>query len=268
MQSLNIDEIKQVQLDILDEIARICIKNDIEFFLAYGSLIGAMRHQGIIPWDDDVDIWMKRSHYEKFIKCFDAEKSSDLYAKDFCDDGKSIFQFLKVVNTQTLVRENFIRKDIDLRIWVDVFPLDESTENIGNLRVARKISRLLWIRSFALADASVGSNAVVRLAKKIISPFARKVDVPKLCAKIDSLAKTKDSKGKPSSYLVDLVAEASLHYSYKKSWFDSVEYAKFEGREMPVPAMYDEILTLRYGNWRQVPKEEDRAVHICQSYRI
>ena len=268
MQPLNADEVKQIQLDILDEIARICKKNDIEFFLAYGSLIGAMRHQGVIPWDDDIDIWMKRAHYEKFIKCFNEKKSSDIYAKDFCDDGKSIFQFLKVINTQTSVKENFIRKDVNLGIWVDVFPLDESSDTILRLGVARKISRLLWIRSFALADPDVGSSAFVKLAKKIISPFARKVNVSQLCAKVDRLAKTKDANGEAGSHLADLVAEATLDYSYNKSWFDHVEYAEFEGRQMPVPAFYDEILTLRYGNWRQVPPEKDRAVHICQSYRI
>ena len=266
MQPLNAEEVRQIQLDILDEIARICEKNDIEFFLAYGSLIGAVRHQGIIPWDDDIDIWMKRAHYDKFLSCFDAEKSSDVYAKDFCDDGKSVFQFLKVVNKTTNIKENFIRKDIGLGIWVDVFPLDEISEDAQDFAVIRKISRLAWIRSFALADANVGSSALVRLAKKIISPFARKFDVPRLCAKIDRLAK--DSNCKSGGFLADLVAEASLGFMYEKTWFDHVEYAEFEGRQMPVPAMIDEILSLRYGNWRQVPSEEDRAVHICQAYRI
>ena len=97
MERLTIDDMKEIQLELMDELDRVCREQGITYFLAYGSLLGAVRHGGFIPWDDDMDVVMLRADYERLIAGFDEWKSSDRFSLAWYRDGKSIYSFVKLV---------------------------------------------------------------------------------------------------------------------------------------------------------------------------
>ena len=146
---------------------------------------------------------------------------------------------------------------------MDIFPL----ENFDPARagLVKKHSRVgLW-RSFAVADPTVGSSAVVRLAKKIVCPFAKHADLYKLAEKLDGIAR-KMNEG-ASDRVIDILGEGNLSKSYPKSLFKPVRM-KFEDREFTAPAGAEEYLAIEYGDWRTPPAESDRTVHVIEAYRL
>ena len=238
MERLSVDDMKAIELDIMDEIDRVCAAHGVEYFLGYGTLLGAVRHGGFIPWDDDMDIVMMRDQYELLMEHFNEWRTSERFKLVSYRDKSSIYQFAKIVDTTTIIYENFVGKK--------------------HARVG------LW-RSFAVADPTVGSSAVVRLAKKIVCPFAKHSDLYKLAAKLDGIAR-EVNKG-ASDRVIDVVGEGNPDKTYPKSLFKPVRM-KFEDREYTAPAGAEEFLTIEYGDWRTPPAESDRAVHVMEAYRL
>jgi len=115
------DELKRIELGILRDVARFCEKHGIRYFLSGGTLLGAVRHKGFIPWDDDVDIAMLRPDYERFLR----EYRSERYTIRSLETDGYVAAFAKVIDTKTIVEENEISLK-GLGVWLDVFPLDGS----------------------------------------------------------------------------------------------------------------------------------------------
>lgn len=194
MERLTIDDMKEIQLELMDELDRVCREQGITYFLAYGSLLGAVRHGGFIPWDDDMDVVMLRADYERLIAGFDEWKSSDRFSLAWYRDGKSIYSFVKLVDTTTRVLENFVDKKTSTGVWVDIFPLEDLKP--GDRRPYRKNALLSLVRGFIVADPSVGSSAFVKLVKRIVCPFARRLDALKYARAIDENARDANRGGK------------------------------------------------------------------------
>ena len=147
---LSMDEIKSVELEILKYIHNFCIENDIKYFLNYGTLIGAVRHKGFIPWDDDIDICMFRKDYEKFIDLF--SKDDGIYKiLSLETDDKYYNNFMKVINSKTKIEDERNYKTYDLGIFVDIFPID----SFDDLKLVEKTYKL---ESFKLLSFSKKEN--------------------------------------------------------------------------------------------------------------
>ena len=162
MDPLSIEDMKLIELDIMDEIDRVCAAHGVEYFMGYGTLLGAMRHGGFIPWDDDMDIVMMRDQYELLMDNFNDWRTSERFKLVSYRDGSSIYQFAKIVDTTTIVYENFVGKKAATGVWVDIFPLENYDPSKTSLLA--KNDRWGLLRSFAVADPSVGSTFAVRLA--------------------------------------------------------------------------------------------------------
>lgn len=122
MKEMTYEELRVIQLDILQYIHDFCINNDIKYSLAYGTLLGAVRHGGYIPWDDDIDIAMPRKDYERFINLFNDK--TGVYQVYECRKNKDyMIAFAKVCDNRTLIDERANTKKIG--IFVDVFPIDD-----------------------------------------------------------------------------------------------------------------------------------------------
>lgn len=265
-EQLTLDAMKSIELEIMDEIDAICRKNHIPYFLMYGTLIGAHRHEGFIPWDDDIDICMFRSDYERFVELFAESRSTDRFDLIFYRNGKAFFPFAKVVDTTTVVYENFVRKDVGTGVWVDIFILDDIDPAAPNLKALyRKRNRANLLYSFTVADPNVGSSAMVKLAKRIICPIVRNRDPQKPARIIDETA-TQLSSG-TSAYVTDFVGEGIPEHVFNRNLFEPEE-VDFEDRKYLAPKGYEDILTTIYGDWRTPPAEGNRPIHTCEAYKL
>ena len=264
MEPLSVNEVKSIELEILDEFVRICSEQGITYYLGYGTLLGAARHEGFIPWDDDIDVIMMREDYERLVAGFDWWRSSDRFSLAFYRDGRSVYPFAKIVDANTLVKEDFARKDIATGVWIDVFPLDRV--DLSDLRASKRIGRLSLARSFIVADPSVGSSFLAKAAKRIVCPVAHRLDAVKYARLIDESAR--DACDRDTGYVAALVDDGYPPRPIPDAVFSSVVHLPFEGRSLSVPSGYKELLGLHYGDWKQIPPEDKRAVHVVEAYRL
>ena len=230
MGSLSLEEIKKVELDALCELDRVCKAHGLSYFLAYGTLLGALRHQGFIPWDDDVDVHMTREDYERFYGLCRDGALRDPYRITSYRDGSSIYGFLKLVDTRTVAKETFIDEKNAQGLWVDVFPLERvDITDPGLPRVRRRAARLLWWRSIAATDPRYARSTAARLVKRVIHPFTRRLDQYGIAREADLLAQSANATGRvePENLrylvLVDDCAE------FMPEDFSDARRAPFEG---------------------------------------
>lgn len=139
MKQITQEELKNIQVNILDRVKAFCDANEIEYFLFAGTLLGAVRHKGYIPWDDDIDICMRRKDYDRFFEVFNTDRKDGLRAIDYKNEKGYYLASGKVIDDRTIMQEttNFDKK---IGVYIDVFPLDDLPENVKELRrLDRKI---------------------------------------------------------------------------------------------------------------------------------
>ena len=121
-----LNKLHSIQVEILDEIIRICDSNNLDYYLIGGTLLGAIRHKGFIPWDDDLDIAMPRDAYDKFISLCYSELSDDYILDSFKNNSGYWLPFIKIRKKNTIYEEKAIsaKRNIPKGVWVDIFPLD------------------------------------------------------------------------------------------------------------------------------------------------
>lgn len=122
MRKIEIEELRKILLELMDEIHAFCEKHGLKYYLSGGTLIGAIRHKGFIPWDDDIDIHMPRPDYEKFLELFPKESENVLLENRLND--KYRYTYAKVCKKNTLVVEHAMDGGVDEGVFIDVFPLD------------------------------------------------------------------------------------------------------------------------------------------------
>ena len=142
MQDTLLDKIHRTELDIMREIDRICRKHNLTYFLAYGTLLGAVRHKGFIPWDEDMDIMMPREDYEQFLKVASDELPLHLMIDSYPQNPRYFNPFAKVRNRNTLFAIRALQNyDGPQGLWIDIFPMDYADERCveDNLKRGRTI---------------------------------------------------------------------------------------------------------------------------------
>ena len=249
-------EIQMIELDILKEIDRICHENKIKYFLIEGSLLGAVRHNGFIPWDDDLDIGMLRNDYDKFLKI--AEENLKIGYKLCCYENIKNYHlpFSKIVS---LNNRGFKNKEAILSKnyngpFVDIFPLDTSSIGLGKYQI-NKFNKIRKYRDILLIKVRYKIKfSWKRLLYFIESPFYSN---KKLHEKINKLS-TKDNK-KNKKYVINY----SSSYGVKKEIFPSCCFEegisiKFEDMIVTIPKNYNYVLTRIYGDYMQLPPENKR----------
>ena len=263
MEEISLKEIQDIELEIASEIDSICRAHNLTYYLAYGSLIGAARNKGFIPWDDDMDIMMMRRDYEILLENFNAWTSNDKFQLRTHRDSSGFCAFAKIVDATTIVKSKYDRPDLDSSIWVDIVPLDYSSPSDKNIDFKLKFWAL--ITSFILTNKDVGSSWFVRLAKRLICPVAHRLDYIKYLTKFENLILQSCIEEKET--LRDFACDLDARMYYEKEWFGVTEL-EFEGRKFFAPTEFDKILTSRYGDWRTPPKESERYSHVATAYRV
>ena len=261
---LTLTEIKQVELGILDYIVDICNKYNLIYYLSYGTLIGAIRHKGFIPWDDDIDISMPRDDYEKFLKIASSGQTNSKYKCLVPLVDGYYYEFAKVIDTSTIVEDVSVQST-ENGVWVDIFPLD-------GLKKSDKISHLSLMILNRCRAASV-NNHFPHKTRGVLLPI--EYVFWKVCRLIGFKTFLKKSLKLSSKYKYSdskYVGYASSYPAYNKyllkEWFDKTILVEFEGRKYAAPVKYDEYLKMQYGNYMQLPPEEKRISHDMHAYWV
>lgn len=261
-----IEKVQKVNLEILKEVDRICRKHKIKYLLDAGTLIGAVRHKGFIPWDDDVDIAFMREDYEKFIKLAPKEMSQDvqlLLPKNLAG-GKVFYDFTpKLVykkSRKSKENEETRRYGNELNhICVDLFIIDDISEN----NFARVMQVLLIKTIYGLAmghrpklDFSKYSG-ITKLQVKLLSSIGKCIPLEKIYRMEAKAAIRQNNKNSSLCYYSNYDA-GYTHMLFKKAWSENVIDLEFEGYQFMAPKGYDKVLKTVYGDYMTLPPKEKR----------
>ena len=263
MRELTLEEIKSSELEVLKEIHKICREQNISYSLAGGTLLGAVRHGGFIPWDDDIDIFMPRQDYEKLIDyCKNNETGFKLLASE--TDDRYGYLFAKAMDMKTvLIEENGNPKNIDMGVFVDIFPVDglgESYEKaVKTLNSTRFKRELLVARNWKKFFRSKTRSWIyepVRFAFFVMSRFTSE---KKLIKSIQE--KSKKTAFDDSKYIGCICGSYRTKEILEKGVFDEYTEIAFEDTSFMVIKEYDKYLSSIYGDYMKLPPEEKRVTH-------
>lgn len=254
------NEIKMVLLSILDSVDKYCKENGLSYFLAYGSLIGAIRHNGFIPWDDDIDICMPRCDYDYFIKNYNSEKHDFTTLISIENDEEYYLSSAKVIDTRTILHE-YVDTSKEIGVYLDVFPIDNCSSNyqLACKQIIKTafLQNCLTIKNLSYSNRGVLKNTIVKFLKVILKPISRELLIKKI-KKISTMY-----NNVIDSEYMGLVTDPG--YGRKEilnaSWLKETMECEFEGKSYRIPVHYDEILTQIYGDYMQLPPPEKQISH-------
>lgn len=261
MRKIPLPEIKKIELELLDELAEICERSELRYYLAFGTLIGAVRHQGFIPWDDDIDVMMPRPDYEKLKHLLKDAEWKGKYRLLSNEYGGTKNNFMKMIHTGTLAYQKNV--DEKIGVWIDIFPIDGLPDSVFLTRLLcaklETYRRLLYMLIFVPA----GKNRLKNCLKKVARKLLNKISADTLCRKVNSVFARYDYDSCRYAGAVSSV------FSYKARVPREV-YAQgeatFEGRRFRVPAGYDLLLRGIYGDYMELPPEDKRECHGFKAY--
>ena len=262
-------ELRTIQLacaDILKKFRDVCERNGFRYYLAYGTLLGSIRHQGYIPWDDDVDVWMPRPDFEEFLKI--AEKEMDPFVVNYYSiENDAGFKY----RTQLCIEDHnykvgFLMGD-GLKqgyIWIDVMAMDGMPDScIGRKLQCKKFRFWYIIIGFARSSIMGASNKTAKHGiKRIGIELNERLNIGKLlnirkC--FDGFVRTKKKYSfESSSYVHGTSSFYTDKAVFPKEWFAGDRKGVFEGEEFSIPCCSEEILTSIYGDYLQLPPEDKR----------
>ena len=263
----DIKDIQSIALNILIYVDDICKKNNIRYSLAGGTAIGAIRHKGFIPWDDDIDIMMPRPDYEKFLKIMDNSENKNFKALHYGANFPNYFYgFTKVVDLNTKLYESTLINNPDLGVFIDVFPIDGAPHNINKLlkkyKKYQSLTTLASMKKFAKS-----SKGKLRTLLKFPSYLFAKIFGWKFWykRKLKIIEKCDYDKCDKSIILDDVCAIKAL---MDKNIYDEYINVPFENCNASILKDYDIYLTSIYGDYMTPPpKEKQIAPHIFKIYR-
>ncbi len=265
MDNAALRKLQLTQLEMLKEVKRVCDNNGIAYFLDSGTLLGAVRHGGFIPWDDDLDVGMLRSEYDKFIECAKRDLKDEYFLQTWETDPGYPMPYAKIRKKNTYYGEkSFEKADINQGIFIDIFPYDVWPAK----RKRAFFNRISRLRALLVAKCKYMRVRSDKFYKSVIKFFIVTV------VRFFSLFTTKEKLIRKYEKLVlrtnaaesDELFEETLHYKFgywvlPKSVFRGYASMKFEDEEFSVPSGYDEYLTAVYGDYMTLPPEDKRGGH-------
>ncbi len=265
-QELSADEIKKILVEILVVVDRFCRENKLIYFLTGGTLLGAVRHKGFIPWDDDIDIAMPRESYERLLRTFNRNRKDHYRIIDVSNTKNYYLQFAKVIDNQTVWHEEFA-KAIDIGVYVDIFPLDYIGSDYAKAKALNKQTefyrKLLRAKVYGWYGTRKWYRNLMAMSFSVL-PISTKT----IIKKIDKLSRSyeKDSNSKYAAVMVFMAyGEREIMES---KWFSKIIELPFENHTFCAPAEYDSVLESLYGDYMELPPLKKRVTHhFFRAYR-
>lgn len=259
MKELSLQEIKQVELDILKVFHSFCVENNIRYFISHGTLLGAIRYKGFIPWDDDLDVLVPREDYERLLTIF---RDSDRYQLISYDKNKEYaFPYAKLCDMSTRKVEGSYDNGMALGLDIDVFPLDYWNDDLERARgEVKHQQRNMFRLSLTKLQKPDSRHPVKRFVKGMV------MAVCKLRGSTYYVEKIIQGANKPE--------QRGSRYMGGKAWnvygerdilpaevFAEAIELEFEGERFFAPVGYDTFLSSLYGNYMPEPPVEKRKTH-------
>lgn len=272
MKELTLRDIQHRELVNLEFLNKICKQQDLTYFLAYGTLIGAIRHHGFIPWDDDTDVWMPRKDYMALLDYF-KENSEKLKPFKICtrDNTKNYPYGIARLCDQRYkyVTTNSYERQFELGVFTDIYPLD-NLGNDNNIDVIKKLSTYCSKQnvSYARYCSGVSGNMLKSVLKKLNRLSLHLIhgnNYSEIVNNniINAINKNTSDKDK---YIGVIAWDSNQFIRFNKEDFEENILVDFEGKKFPVPRGYDTILKLTYGDYMKFPPESER--HPYHGYKI
>lgn len=256
-ESATIQRHQEALLKLLWEFDRVCQQLNIPYMLFAGTMLGAVRHQGFIPWDDDLDVIMLRSDYERFLA--EAETVLDREAfflqKEFSDHWPMFFSKLRLNGTTCLEKYHPKDPQIHQGIYIDIFPCDSAAKTELGRKFQFLASKVVIAKALSRRGYETNSKK-----KKLFMAVCRILP--------GRLFRRWAIGGKANGTLVHTFFAAASDYEknvYPRSLFAEKEMARFADGMYPIAAQYDRLLTQLYGDWQTLPPEEER---VCKQHAI
>lgn len=257
--ALTAQEIKQCQLDVLEEIHAFCLKNGLKYYMVYGTLIGAVRHQGYIPWDDDIDIAMPREDYDCFIKTFNGSKPEVSKCIHFSIEPGYYLDFAKVYDKRTRLIE-LVNKPVEIGAYIDVFPIDVMPDDTAQAEA--HLRKILEQEKLLRKHNQTGSGKG-RALKSLVHDLERlplKGNRLQCIRKIEELGTA--FRGQKTGHVSIAVGGFALLKDYVPAeWYAEPVLVPFEGTQFCAPAKAHELLTHWYGDYMTLPPEQEQQSH-------
>ena len=260
--------IQNVCRNVLSEYIKVCEKHDLRYYLAYGTLLGAIRHKGYIPWDDDIDVWMPRPDFERFLAIGQDELPQYVVEYYSVENSKAFFRWKPGIS----IEDQSLKVEFDLDgvknagyPWIDVLPMDGMPKS----ELGRKLDCFrfrVWygIISFPRAanqgvldlnNKSKGRRLIIDINEKL--KIGKHIDIVKCFDHIKRF-RTK-YKFDECEYVHGSTGVYTDKAVFRREWFDGVRYGEFEGLRVRIPSGTEQILESVYGDYMTPPPEDKRT---------
>lgn len=257
---LSLAEIKELELQMLSVFSEFCETHNLTYYLCGGTLLGAIRHKGFIPWDDDIDVCMPRADYDKFIKLY-SQLDDNIYEVRSNQLHNFSAPFAKLVDTRTDVSRVYSDSDRTKHLWIDIFPVDglpHSIEEVGN--IYKRCNRYRSILKLTDCIPGEGKSKLKAYLKYILKPMANLYGQKRCVNNIEAVAA--EHTYEASTY-VGIVTNGLYGVGERmlKSEFEQSVMVEFEGKQYPTFSCWDTYLSGIYGDYMTLPPEEKRVTH-------
>lgn len=265
MKEITFEESRLILLDTLKSIDKCCRENNIDYSLSWGTLIGAIRHQGFIPWDDDIDLMMSRKDYNRFLRVYDDPKFN-IYTPS--KDRNCIMLLTKVYRKDTKIVFNNYKKKSLYGLWISIFPYDNAPDK-GLVKweaIRTCLVSLYHFKTVRYLDTDSLIRKMIKFILKIpVIPFTSfflEKRIEKHLSKYNHL-KTKNI------CIWDNGVEFNCFFYFPSKLFDGYIDWNFDEIECQIIKGYDEFLRLYFGDYMQLPPEEERVPsHDYKAYYV
>lgn len=260
------------QLELLKTFDGLCDDLGIRYFLVFGSLLGAVRHKGFIPWDADTDVALFRKDYEKLKDYFMEHASADLFYEHYETEKNHIspHAILRIKNTRIIYNvERSSRYPLRYDgVFIDLFPIDSVSESKAEqkrqVRIIKSLKRIITLKAAPTYGGRTGT--LKRAAKTVVSVILSPISLKTLNRQTDKvMQKYSDENSKHVAILTDPhVFEKQL---FLRECFGEPQRLRFEDFEVCVPNQYEDFLKIRYGDYNVLPPEEERWTYLEKTIR-